>query len=198
MKTPTYSLLTIGILVALATACRDKASHASDQAPNTVAADTSKHPPAGEEDGMRMVHRGMEMVSTGRILWDKAQAAQDNVLLEKGMKIMDEGMDMIAMGRQMMGDEKPKDSPADKPMTDDMDKMSQPMSMMDDAMEMMSMGKDTAAQGMASMNTGAMKKGMGMMDKGMKMMGKGAGAMQPNPMAKDPMPKDKPMMDDDD
>lgn len=141
------------------------------------------------DNGMAMIHQGLDVAKSGKMVTMHAQKNKDRPMMQTGMDMMDKGMAMITMGKEMMG----KDGPAmsDKPMADDMD-------MMDKGMDMMDKGKGMAAKAMGPpdkpmMDDDMMDKGMDMMDKGMGMMGMGADKMKKD---KKPMPKkDAPMTD---
>jgi len=145
------------------------------------------------DNGMAMIHQGLDVAKSGKMVTMHAQKNKDKRMMQTGMDMMDKGMAMITMGKEMMGKEMMgKDSPAmsDKPMADDMD-------MMDKGMDMMDKGKGMAAKAMGPpdkpMMDDDMDKGMDMMDKGMDMMGMGADKMKKD---KKPMPKkDAPMND---
>lgn len=136
------------------------------------------------DNGMIMIHQGLDVAKSGKMMTQHAQQNKDKPMMQTGMVMIDKGMDMITMGKEMMG--KVSGAMADKPMADDMD-------MMDKGMDMMDMGKDMTGKAMGPadkpMMDDEMDKGMDMMDKGMDMMGMGADKMKKD---KKPMP----MMDD--
>ncbi|MES2060547.1 MAG: hypothetical protein V4456_01415 [Bacteroidota bacterium] len=140
------------------------------------------------DSGMEIIHQGIDVAKSGKMLTIHAQKDKDKPMMQTGMDMMTKGMAMITMGKEMMG----KDSPAmsGKPMADDMD-------MMDKGMDMMDKGKGMAAKAMGPadkpMMDDDMDKGMDMMDKGMDMMGMGADKMKKD--KKTTPKKDAPMTD---
>lgn len=142
------------------------------------------------DSGMEIIHQGIAVAKSGKMLTVHAQNSKDKPMMQTGMDMMSKGMALISMGRTMMG--KDSSAMATKPMADDMD-------MMDKGMAMIDKGKATTGKAMGSadkpmMDGDMMNKGMDMMDKGMDMMGMGADKMKKDkkPMAK----KDAPMKDD--
>ncbi|SKC20109.1 MULTISPECIES: hypothetical protein [Dyadobacter] len=137
------------------------------------------------DNGMNMIHQGLDVAKSGKMITQHALKNKDKPMMQTGMSMMDKGMAMITMGKEMMG--KDSNVMADKPMSDDMD-------MMDKGMDMMDMGKGMTSKAMGPadkpMMDDDMDKGMDMMDKGMDMMGMGADKMKKD---KKPMP----MKDDD-
>ena len=134
--------------------------------------------------GMNMIHQGIEVAKSGKILTEHAQKNKDKPMMQTGMDMMDKGMAMITSGKEMMG--KDSSAMAVKPMADD-------MNMMDKGMNMMGKGKVMADKALAPadkpmMDDNKMDKGMDMMDKGMNMMDKGMNMMD---KGADKMKKDK-------
>lgn len=163
--------------------------HESEDMDNKMAMGDSLKRPAGKDmdmgdNGMNMIHQGLDVARSGKMITQHAQKNKDKPMMQTGMGMIDKGMAMITMGKEMMGKE--SGAMANKPMADDMD-------MMDKGMDMMDMGKDMTSKAMGPadkpMMDDDMDKGMDMMDKGMDMMGMGADKMKKD---KKPMP----MMDD--
>lgn len=165
----------------------DSAEHENEDMDHKMSMGDSIKKTAGKDmdmsdNGMIMIHQGLDVAKSGKMMTQHAQKNKDKAMMQTGMVMIDKGMDMITMGKEMMG--KVSGAVADKPMADDMD-------MMDKGMDMMDMGKDMTGKAMGPadkpMMDDDMDKGMAMMDKGMDMMGMGADKMKKD---KKPMPMD--------
>jgi len=118
-----------------------------------------------KDEGMRMIHIGMDMAKSGNEMMTEGQRIKDKTSINNGMEMMNKGMDMITMGKEMIKKEKISNS------KDDM--MDKGMEMMDNGKDIIDKGKDESSNNESPdkvIKNDHMRRGMGMMNKGMGMM----------------------------
>lgn len=182
----TFRLCLLAIASMLFAACKNGDGNTGNNKDTTTTVstrtDTGEHhnmqregPP---EDGMTMIHKGMDMAKSGKEMMERGTAAKDKDMMERGMNMMEEGMNMINMGKDML--EKDNNAMAGAGMKDHMGIMDQGMNMMTDGKNVADSALNDMDGNMGGMNKGMrmrMHKSMDMMDKGMDMMNKAAGGM---------------------